>query len=92
MNRVLVEVKVIFVIALAVTLLLMYTFFRGVQASTIDDLSLEISRRMDCRKAIHAIIAEKGQILPSTQWTRYSDWTHAEQCSDELARMPGGKR
>lgn len=41
----------------------------------------------DCEKTIQKIIAADGAVHPWTQWTHYSEWTHQEQCSEELANL-----
>jgi len=40
----------------------------------------------DCRSTAKAIIKDKGRLDTFVQWTAYSKWTHAEQCSQFLAR------
>lgn len=45
------------------------------------------SRHDDCMKAINAMLAERGELQTWAQWSRYADWTHAEQCTQELSEV-----
>ncbi len=52
----------------------------------ISNESYEADLKADCLAAADKIIEEKGDLNTFIQWTRYSKWTHAEQCSEFLEK------